>query len=241
MKTILRNLTDLFFPKVCQHCGDSFKDGLSNILCRSCFDSVVPFEDPLCEHCGFPLPARGFEDALQKRCRDCGDQDYFLDRVRAFGSYEGPVRIMHHAFKFEGMESLKTNIAIKMADMTTGHFLDGVEALTAVPLSPERERERGYNPASLIAEEISRQVNIPTRALLKKSLSTRPQMSLKRAERMKNPLGAYSVVEGNLPTKIILIDDVYTTGATLEECAKVLKKAGVVWVGALVFGRTPHH
>jgi ComF family protein len=233
---------DLLFPKFCQLCGESFKDGISNILCRSCFESMDSYEDPVCGRCGISLPVRAFEDAVLLRCKDCGDQPCFLDQVRAFGPYGGGLRIVHHGFKFEGMESLKLEIARKMLQAVVPSFWSGVQALIPVPLSPERERERGYNPAGLLSEEISAKTGIATRKSIQKIKSTVPQTSLLREERLKNPKGAYQALTPmESPTKVVLIDDVFTTGATLEECAQVLKKAGVGWVGAVVFGRTPRH
>ncbi len=238
---IQKYLTDLVFPKVCQNCGGSFTDGLSNILCRSCFDSIQPYEDPVCSHCGVSLPIRGFEEAMKIRCRDCGEGDYYLDSVRSLGPYEGPIRIAHHAFKFEGMENFKTTIADKIVQHVPPFFWESVEALVPIPLSPEKERERGYNPSFLLAGEISRQTRIPVRLFLKKVRSTKPQMSLDKTERLKNPKNAYAVLEtAIIPQKIVLVDDVFTTGSTLEECARVLKKAADAWIGAVVFGRTPH-
>lgn len=188
------------------------------------------------------MPSRAFEDAVQLRCRDCGQGDYYLDVVRAVGPYEGALRIAHHGFKFEGMESLRRELAGKMVSSSVPAFWEGVKALVPVPLSPERERERGYNPATLLAFEISKAIAIRVQPLLKKIRSTPPQMSLTREERLKNPKEAYRLEERALiPSKVILVDDVFTTGATLEECAKVLKKAGVGWVGAIVFGRTPRY
>ena len=235
-------IRDLLFPKICQRCGEGFGEGLSNILCGACFDSISVYEDPLCGHCGISLPARAFEDARLLRCRDCGDEDYFLDQVRAVGPYEGALRIAHHGFKFEGMEALKLDLARKMVSFSIPAFWEGVEALAPVPLSAERERERGYNPAALLAVEISRVTRIPFKPMLRKIKSTQPQMSLKREERLKNPKGAYQLGgQGAVPLKVVLVDDVFTTGATLEECAKVLKKAGVSWVGGIVCGRTPRY
>jgi ComF family protein len=242
LKNVKSWFIDLLFPKICQHCGESFNSGLSNILCLSCFEAMESYEDPVCAHCGISLPARTFEEAVLLRCRDCGDEPYFLDGVRAFGPYGSALRITHHGFKFEGMESLKGEIAQKMVRPIIPSFWNGVEALIPVPLSPERERERGYNPAALLADEISAKIRIPIRHNLQKIKSTIPQMSLTREDRLKNPKGAYQVLAQIEPlTKVVLVDDVFTTGATLEECARVLKKAGVVWVGALVFGRTPRH
>lgn len=233
---------DFLFPKACQRCGEGFREGLSNILCKACFDSIPAYEDPVCDHCGISLLARSFEDALRFRCRDCGEDNYFLDKVRAVGSYDGALRIAHHGFKFEGMEFLKLALAGRMVSSSIPAFWGEVEALIPVPLSAERERERGYNPAALLAVEISKIIRIPFRPMLRKIKSTKPQMSLTREERLRNPKGAYQVKdEGPVPLKVILVDDVFTTGATLEECAKVLKKSGITWVGAIVFGRTQHH
>lgn len=162
-----------------------------------------------------------------------------MDRVRAVGPYEGALRIAHHGFKFEGMEKLKLDLARKMVESSIPSFWEGVEAIVPVPLSAERQRERGYNPAELLALEISKTTQIPTRQILRKIISTPPQMSLKREERLKNPKGAYSFLEKSSAfAKVVLVDDVFTTGATLEECAKILKNFGVSWVGAIVFGRT---
>lgn len=242
LKNIRSGFINLLFPRVCQHCGECFKTGLSNILCLSCFEKMEFYEDPVCEHCGISLPLKAFEDAAIQCCRDCGDEPYFLDSVRAFGPYGGALRITHHGFKFEGMEGLKGEIALKMVQPVIPSFWNGIEALIPVPLSPERERERGYNPAAHLADEISAKTRIPSRRFIQKVKSTTPQMSLSREERLKNPKGAYQVLASIEPMrKVVLVDDVFTTGATLEECAKVLKKAGVAWVGALIFGRTPRH
>ncbi|HJT25652.1 MAG TPA: phosphoribosyltransferase family protein [bacterium] len=137
------------------------------------------------------------------------------------------------------MEGLKGHLAQKLASTPIPAFWEGVETLAPVPLSAERERERGYNPAALLAQEISKTLNVPFGPLLRKTRSTPPQMSLTREERLRSPKGAYQFLpQSPLPSKVVLVDDVFTTGATLEECAKVLKKGGVHWVGAIVLGRT---
>jgi competence protein ComFC len=235
-------LLDLLFPKTCRSCGDSFRCGLSNILCLSCFNSIKPYEEPVCDHCGVSLPTRAFEGAVRSRCVDCGEEDSYLDQVRAFGAYEGALRLAHHAFKFEGMEGLMGTIAEKMKNTPPAPFWEGVDAVVPVPLSPERQRERGYNPSFLLAEEISNLAKVPLQPLLIKTKSTESQMTLSREQRIRNPKGVYQYsTRGGSAAKVILVDDVLTTGATLEECAKVLKQSKVSWVGALVFGRTPLH
>ncbi len=233
-------LLDLLFPKVCRSCGDPFRAGLSNILCQSCFDSIASYGGVRCGHCGLPLPERAFEDSTRARCADCGDGEYFLEETRSFGAYGGPLRLAHHAFKFEGMERLGKILAEKMSGEIPAAFWDGVEGIVPVPLSSERERERGYHPARILAKELAKGVDKPLGEWLRKIRSTPAQMSLSRQARLVNPKGTYRYIGPQpAPAQVVLVDDVLTTGATLEECAKVLRKAGVARVKAVVFGRTP--
>ncbi len=235
-------LIDTLFPKVCRYCGDPFREGLSNVLCASCFDSVEPYEGVRCGHCGIALAVGAFEGSVRPRCRDCGDRDYFLTETRAFGAYRGPLRLAHHAFKFEGMEALAEVLAEKMTAESSDSFWEGVDAIVPVPLSSERERERGYHPARLLAGAIAKRVRKPLKETIVKTISTPAQMSLSRQKRLTNPKGAYRYVGSQPPaSQVVLVDDVLTTGATLEECAKVLRQAGVSVVKAVVYGRTPHH
>ena len=146
--TIFNGLLDVLFPKVCDFCGQNFEDGLSNTLCSHCFQSILPFKEPVCSHCGESLHSGAFEGASILRCSDCGDGEYFLDQVWAYGKYEGALRIAHHCFKFEGMESLGSYLGDRIAFWVPEGFAEGGGVLCPVPLSPERERERGYNPAT---------------------------------------------------------------------------------------------
>lgn len=231
-------LVDLFFPKDCRNCGDPFSAGLSNILCRACFGAIEPYQLPCCSHCGLSLAPGAFEGTVQHRCAECGDGEFFLDEVRAFGAYEGSLRIAHHGFKFEGLEGLARELGRGMAGLL-GPELRQDAVLVPVPMRPEKERERGYNPAFLLARELSTHWGIGSKPLLRKTRNTPPQMSLSQKERARNPVGAYAYHPvGPTPPTAILVDDVYTTGSTLEECAKVLKKAGIPTVHAVTWGRT---
>ncbi|HXL73687.1 MAG TPA: double zinc ribbon domain-containing protein, partial [bacterium] len=177
---------DVFFPKVCNHCGGSFRDGLSNVLCLACFNGIEAYQSPSCGHCGVSLPPRAFEGVAQPRCEDCGDWPYYLDQVRSLGPYEGSLRLAHHAFKFDGMEHLKSPMVQKMLSHLPDNFGKDAEAIIPVPMSPEKEREKGYNPAFLMASEISTGLGIPIDPFLKKIRSTVSQRLLDRDKRLKN-------------------------------------------------------
>ncbi len=240
--SIFTGLRDFLFPKVCDYCGFPFDGGLSNILCSFCFHSIRPYKDPVCSRCGAPLNPESYTGASLFRCVECGEGQYFLDGMRAYGDYAGVLRIAHHSFKFEGMEHLGALMAQQMTKMIPDSFTTPESVFCPVPLSPERERERGYNPAEILSRHLSLAKGSPARKLIRKIKSIRPQMSLTKAERLKNPEGAYETIPTiPMPPRVILTDDVFTTGATLEECAKVLKKSGVQWVGAVVWGRTPRY
>jgi len=237
LQSILAPLSNALFPPMCRHCGDKFVDGLSNILCMKCFESVPSYREPCCTHCGLGLPQGGFEGIDSPRCKECGDDDCYLDQVAAYGPYEGPLRLAHHAFKFEGMEHLAEILGARMAGCMVR--LAKADVLVPVPLRPERERERGYHPARLLALEIARATGLPVVELLQKSKPTPAQVSLDRSDRLRNLKGAFeNISKAPIPSRVVLVDDVYTTGGTLEECAGVLKRAGVEWAGAVVLGRT---
>jgi len=228
----------LLFPRVCGYCGETFEAGLSNVLCQDCLDQTPRYETPVCWHCGLGLAPGAFEGDARPCCRDCGEGPYALDACYAFGPYEGALRLAHHAFKFEGMEHLATVLGQRMAGCLPS--TQRLEVLTPVPTRPERERERGYHPARLLAMEVSRRTNLPLEDCLEKGRATRPQVELDRAHRLKNLRGAFHYMGPDpAPSRVLLVDDVYTTGGTLEACAVALKGAGVGWVGALVLGRTP--
>ncbi len=150
--------------------------------------------------------------------------------ARAAGSYEGPLREAIHRWKYEGKGGL-TSFFGKVLGETFHRYWDPstVDLLLPVPLHVKRLRQRGFNQALLLAKELSRRTRIPyDKGLLRKRIATPPQMGLTGKEREKMIRGSFTIqreksVEGK---RILLIDDVYTTGATVNECSKVLLKGG---------------
>jgi ComF family protein len=161
-----------------------------------------------------------------------------VDRARAVGGYDGALRAIVHALKYEGRRSLAQPLAelmrIRGADMLTG-----ADWAVPVPLHPSRRRERGFNQAA----DLARHLGVPVCPALRRHRATRTQTELPAARRHANVRGAFvlapapvqeSRLEGSI---VVLVDDVSTTGATLDECARVLKEAGVKQVRALTAAR----
>lgn len=230
-------LLDLFFPQFCLACG---REG--SLVCQDCLALIEVFEYQYCPFCSKAkrlLITAGKCQAHQKMK---------LDGLFAATNYQDfLVKKLINSFKYQPfLRTLKTPLAF----LIISHFLiseqeiilkeRGNSLLVPIPLLPAKKRWRGFNQAEEIAKVLSDYFKIPASFnLLIKIKKTQPQVELPRAEREKNIKGAFKLrepqkVQGK---KIFLVDDVFTTGATMEECAKVLKKAGAKEVWGIVIAR----
>jgi len=157
-----------------------------------------------------------------------------LDRARAVGPYEGALRAILHALKYDARRSLAAPIAHLMRRHGAG-ILDGADCVIPVPLHPSRRRERGFNQAA----DLARHLGLPAVAGLRRIRATPTQTGLPAAQRHRNVRDAFAVLRARDLTGaiVVLVDDVYTTGATLDACARVLKQAGVREIRALTAAR----
>jgi ComF family protein len=157
--------------------------------------------------------------------------------ARALGAFEGSLQAAIHRWKYEGKTHLTPFFAEWMAEGLNRYWEPhSLDLLIAVPLHPRRLKERGFNQAFLLAKELSRRTGIPSlKTILRKNKPTLPQVDLSGAEREKGLRGAFHVVEKKelLGKSVLLVDDVYTTGATVNECSKVLVKGGARKVDVL--------
>ena len=160
----------------------------------------------------------------------------FTPPATAIGEYEGVLREIIHALKYRGRRSTAPRLAALMAQQGVD-ILAGADAVVPVPLHPKRERERGFNQA----DDLARGLGLPVARLLKRVKSTKAQVDLPADERRVNVKDAFEVVRGRSEDRplqvLVVVDDVTTTGATLEACARVLKRAGVLEVRALTAAR----
>jgi ComF family protein len=165
-----------------------------------------------------------------------------VDRARAVGEYDGALRAIIHAIKYEGRRSLSRPLAALM-HARGAEVLDGGSCLIPVPLHPSRRRERGFNQAADLARHLSTLLDLPVRKALRRTRATASQTGLPAAERHRNVRDAFGVTRAARElagSTVVLIDDVSTTGATLEACAGALKEAGVSEVRALTAARVTH-
>lgn len=225
---LFSHILDLVFPPLCTLCGKAIARGP---ICPTCWAKARPIVGPMCIRCGIPVAsAKQGGDASVYRCQTCRQKSWAFDRARSGYIFEGPVREAIHLLKYQGRIRIGTWLGKRMAEVCSliGDGC-GEGVLVPVPLNVERLREREFNQSLTLAKSLAKAFRLPMRPLLleRKGGST-PQVGLSPEDRWANVRGAFAVrVDKGIRGKgIILVDDVFTTGATANECARVLKKAG---------------
>ncbi|PIZ00393.1 hypothetical protein COY62_02795 [bacterium (Candidatus Howlettbacteria) CG_4_10_14_0_8_um_filter_40_9] len=224
------SLLDTFFPKVCVGCGK-----IDTFLCPKCHSKIVRIKSPLCLGCG-RLSEKG------RYCPRCKLKTKLNGVVIAAHYEEGPLKEAIHTYKYEFVYDLKNVLATFLADALKREGFNEKYILTYVPLHPKKENWRGFNQSKLLAEEVSNITGLELMEnILKRKKNNPRQIELKRRKRFENVKDIFSVNEEIVDKisgkKIILADDIITTGATLGECAKVLKENGARQVWGLVLGK----
>jgi ComF family protein len=219
----------------CAACGDLLDEPSRGPVCARCWRSILPLTPPLCDGCGDPLPAWRTISVPLARCPRCRRMARQVDRARAIGEYDGALRAIIHALKYEGRRSLAKRLAALMRDRA-GDLIESAHATVPVPLHRSRLRERGFNQAA----DLARHLGPPVVRALRRLRATPTQTSLPAGRRHRNVRDAFGPTRhiGALQGRtVLLVDDVSTTGATLEACARVLKEAGVREVAAVTAAR----
>ena len=209
----------------------------SRYICRECFGGLAFVVPPICRICGKRLP-RGYlgtdpgvgADLGEATCPDCRGTRRFFKMARSVGVYDGLFKSAILALKYRGRRELARPFGALLAEklLHSGEMLS-VDVLVPVPLHPERLIARGYNQAELLAREVSRWTGLPIlQEELVRTVCTPTQSRLPLVRRKVNPMGAFGVrTPGRVTGKrILLIDDILTTGATANECARSLLRAG---------------
>jgi len=218
---------DSFFPRRCVGCGK-----VGGFLCPECLGKLPRLLPPLCPNCGRPQ-ASGIV------CPDCRRRQTEIDGIRSPFRFDEVIRKAIHQLKYRNLKTISPCLAELLADYFMSNPLPG-EALVCVPLHPRRLRERGYNQSSLLAGELGRRIDLPgIDDCLIRVRQAQPQVrAVDVEERRRNVADAFLCRDERVRGKqIILIDDVCTSGATLESCAAALKNKGAASVWGLTLAR----
>lgn len=231
-------LLDLVFPAVCPACGATLGAGRRDPLCGACWTAMPRIGVVQCRRCG-ALDATADGD-LADACPACAGLTLPFDWARSAVLYRGPVREAIHAFKFRGKRALARPLGDLVLEQAGDVLVPDVEALVPVPLTPARRAERGFNQAALLAERVARggRLRVEPR-WLRRVRATVPQSDLAAAAREANVSGAFVAAPAVAGRDVVIVDDVFTTGATVRECARALRAAGARRVGVVTVARVP--
>lgn len=230
--SISDKIKTFFFPKRCLFCDEVMAWNEDRNLCDKCEPEGGFLSRHLCACCGKPL--NRLTDAL---CFDCGKQPHKFDEGRGMWTYSEGVRESLARYKYLGRRGMAAGFARLLYQFYRESVMNSweVDLITCVPLHPARQKQRGYNQAREVAILLSRHLGIPAADLLKRSRNTAPQKDLSDSERILNIKNAFEYdgehsISGR---NILIIDDIYTTGSTMDACADILKKQGAAKVYAL--------
>lgn len=236
-------LASFVFPAPCRICEQILDTGSNVPFCHACMASLEELlPEPLCAQCGRPVVSTAAaEGKTPPLCHLCRAEIYAFDLARSFGAYTPRMSRAILLLKYGNVSPLGGWFARRLAGLIArqARYFD-VDAVVPVPLDDGRRRERGYNQAELIAKPLARLLDIPFRSYLLVRTRPRPnQLRLTRRERWDTVRGAYATHQAaqvdNL--KVLLVDDVFTTGATLDACSRALKGAGAARVVGLTVAR----
>lgn len=213
-------------------------------ICPSCLKQIFLIKPPFCNVCGIPFHFQyDIPNEDSYNCGTCRTKTYYFDKARSLGKYEGVFKEILINYKYRGRrELLKDLIKICRLEQKNNHFFstESLDLILYVPLHKKKLRIRGFDQAYLIAKEISKLLNIPLQVdFLFKKKETAPQAGLKKQTRIKNLKNAFAVKTPNTfkSKNVLLVDDVFTTGVTVNECSKILKQNGARRVEVFTLAR----
>jgi ComF family protein len=228
---------DLLFPRACVACDGALAIGHPEALCGRCWATLPMPDGPLCDRCGIPVPPPLLT------CQPCATRPPAYDRARSLGLYLSdrgqlnPLARAVRALKFHGQLAVARSLGRALVPLAAAPP-DAV--VVPVPLHVDRLRERGYDQAALLAHALARAAGLPVAVrALRRIRPTPAQTTLDAATRRSNLRGAFASNARAPAPVIVLVDDVLTTGATADACARTLRSAGAARVVVVTVGRTP--
>jgi ComF family protein len=231
------SLLDILYPRTCAACGGPVGPDFHHV-CWDCLSEVLYVRPPYCVLCGDPVEGR-VDHAFT--CFNCSSANPHFDRARSAARYHGVLQELLREFKYRDALWLRRDLTQLLESCATAHYDVGgdIDAVAFVPLYPARRRERGYNQAEVLAGALARRLRKPLLShCLMRVRATRTQTNLTAWERATNVRGAFRARRRRLEGRgILLVDDVMTTGATVNECARALKESGAARVYVVTVAR----
>jgi ComF family protein len=240
IRGLFRRALDFLLPASCSYCRNPVAGSEIPRFCGHCWSDFTPVPGPVCPSCGRPFgsPA-SLAHSPEHECLACRIRPPHFDQALAAGLFEGPLREAIHVYKYRPVLALGKPLAEWMASKV--RMTAQLDLAMPVPLHRKRLRHRGFNQALILARGISERFSLPLiYDNLARIRSTRPQVGLSVREREENVQGAFALLHPAevRDKRILLIDDVFTTGSTMNECANVLKASGARSVTVLTLART---
>lgn len=214
----------LIYPERCVFCDRVVRQS-DEFVCTECSESMLIVREPYCMKCG-----KQIEDETQELCGDCARKKHYFDRGFTLCCYNDPVRESMYRLKYKNRQRYALYYGRKICNELGDKIRElNADVLIPIPLHEARYRKRGYNQAELLAREIGRIMEIPVRTdIIKRVKNTQAQKTQDAAERRVNIKNAFQISANDVKlSTAILIDDIYTTGSTVDEAARILKSAGI--------------
>ena len=241
LESLAGDLTSVVFPAGCLLCDALLTHAHRIPLCETCLASFQRIAPPICRICGQPLPVPAKPVEGEAVCRECVEGKFGFQLARSFGVYEGALARAIVLLKHERIEPLASFFSLRLLDLVRSDpRLLPADVVIPVPLHRQTRKDRGYNQVDLFARSLARRLHLPYYPILLMRSRPRPEKHLlSQEERWEAVRGAFVMRRGgrvdNL--RVLLLDDVMTTGATLDACARALREAGARSVLGLTIAR----
>ena len=236
---MVSSIINLLYPPLCLVCGrrDELRD---QVLCTTCLRKLKKRLPPFCVRCGRQLPG---DPRIKASCDDCKKDTLYFDRAFSVFYYNGILKDLVHNFKYKKMTSLAQEFARLAVDFIKDHGIaKNTDMVLSIPMHSKRLFKREINPSHILAKAIAKKLRLDySGRLLKKTKNTAAQSRLSRSERIENLKGSFSLRKNTRACvknkKILIVDDLFTTGSTVNECARLLKEANADYVEVVTLAR----
>jgi len=232
----LKFILNFLYPNYCQNCDKLLKNYDPHCFCSECWSEIKIIKTPTCKKCGKPIiTSSGI-------CNDCKNSKFYYNEIKVLGLYEGILKDAIHLYKFNGRFKISYDFAsLIFNNIEKEYFLD-CDLIIPVPLTKNRLLERGFSQTYLVSKYLGKFYNLPVyKNVLLKIKDTIPQSLLTREERLKSLINCFAINKNLkniiLNKKILLFDDIFTTGSTVNECSKVLKENGASYIKVFTIAR----